>query len=177
MAIKVLVGCPTSEHKEYCLGEYIKGIRALTYPYVDILLVENSKDNVYFEKLSKLFPTIKGPWNDGARQRIVDSRNILRKKVLNGDYDYFFSLEQDIVPPKDAIERLLSHGKKIISGIYYKPVKMTDKEGRPANPFGIIDNQGKPASEINTSLKHNRLTLHKTHTRKVLHHNSSFMEI
>lgn len=152
MAIKVLVGCPTSHHKAYCLDKYVRGLNNLTYPHKEILIVENSKEDEYFNKISKLLPTIKGSWNESARQRIVDSRNLLRKKALEEKYDYFFSLEQDIVPPPDVIERLLSHGKKIISGVYYKPFKITDLDGTPGNPFSLFNNQGKPASEMNLPL-------------------------
>ncbi len=119
---KILIGCPTSEHKAYCFQEYLEGIKALTYPNFDVLLVDNSQDNNYFNKISKLLPTIKGPFIENARPRIAESRNLLRQKFLEGDYDYFLSLEQDVVPPKDVIERLLAHNKKVISGVYYKKI-------------------------------------------------------
>ena len=51
---KILVGCPTSFHKEYALEQYAESIKALTYPNYDILLVDNSKDDVYFKRIKKL---------------------------------------------------------------------------------------------------------------------------
>ena len=36
---KVLVGCPTSFHKDYCLKEYVVGLNKLTYKNKDILLI------------------------------------------------------------------------------------------------------------------------------------------
>lgn len=117
---KVLVGCPTSFHKEYCLDKYVAGVKALTYKNFDILLVDNSKDDVYFKKIKKTgLPVVKGPWFEGALDRIITSRNILRQKVLDGGYDYFFSLEQDVVPPRDVLERMIKHNKKIVTGIYF----------------------------------------------------------
>jgi len=116
---KVLVGCPTSFHKEYCFKEYLKGIKSLTYPNCDILLIENSEDNTYFNKIKKHLPTIKGPYHESALDRIIDSRNILREKVLKGNYDYLFSLEQDVIPPKETLNKLIKHNKKVISGIYF----------------------------------------------------------
>lgn len=117
---KVLVGCPTSEHKGYALERYAKGIKSLNYDKFDILLVDNSKDNDYLKKVEILgLPVIKGPYSESARQRIIDSRNILRQKVLDGCYDYFFSLEQDVIPPPDVIQRLLKHKKKIVTGVYF----------------------------------------------------------
>ncbi len=117
---KILVGCPTSFHKEYCLEKYYEGIKNLSYKNYDILLVDNSKDNNYFNKIKKIgLPVTKGPWFDGALDRIIKSRNILRRKVLDEGYDYFLSLEQDIIPPKDILERMLKHKKDIITGVYF----------------------------------------------------------
>lgn len=124
---RILVGCPTSFHKEYCLDKYVAGIKALTYKNFDILLVDNSKDDVYFEKIKKTgLPVIKGPWFEGALDRIIASRNILRQKVLDEGYDYFFSLEQDVVPPSGVLERMIKHNKKMVTGIYFAHNTMPD---------------------------------------------------
>jgi|SRR3989344_7460285 len=118
--MKILIGCPTADYKEYCLKEYAEAIKSLTYPSYDILLVDNSKGNTYLKEIQKLsLPVMKGPWFKGALQRIITSRNLLREHVLKNEYDYFLSLEQDVIPPKDIIENLLSHKKKVISAIYF----------------------------------------------------------
>ncbi len=117
---KVLVGCPTSDHKEYCLKEYVEAVKNLTYPNYDILIIDNSKDDIYLKKMKDLgLEAVKGKYYEGAMQRIVESRNLLRKKFLEGGYDYLLSLEQDVIPPKDVIERLLKHKKDITSGVYF----------------------------------------------------------
>ncbi len=117
---KILVGCPTSENQEYCLNEYSESVKNLNYPNYDILLVDNSKTDKYLKKLKqKGLPSIKGPWFEGAIDRIVTSRNIIRKKVLDEGYDYFFSLEQDVIPPRDVLTRLLKSKKNIISAVYF----------------------------------------------------------
>ena len=124
--MKILLGCPTSEHKAYCLEPYIKAIKSLTYPNYDILLIDNSQTKDYYKKIrSYNIPVIKDKYQEYARDRIIHSRNILRKHVLDNKYDYLFSLEQDVIPPKDILERLLSHKKQIISGVYYKKVYIT----------------------------------------------------
>ncbi|MDD5133674.1 MAG: hypothetical protein PHD81_00830 [Candidatus Nanoarchaeia archaeon] len=117
---KILVGCPTSNHKEYCLKEYVNGVKSLSYPNYDILIIDNSEEENYYKKLKEQLPTIRDKWMENARDRIVHSRNLLRKKVLEENYDYFLSLEQDVIPPKDIIERLLKHNKKIVSALYFK---------------------------------------------------------
>jgi len=153
--MKILIGCPTSFHKEYCLNEYAKAVKELNQ---DILLVDNSPNDEYLKKIKKLgLNVIKGPYFEGALDRIITSRNLLRKYVLENDYDYFFSLEQDVIPPKDIIERLLKHNKKVITGVYfahnkfpdgktelmplvYKLIK--DKDMRPLNQEELWENQG-----------------------------------
>ncbi|MAG45301.1 MAG: hypothetical protein CMH63_00830 [Nanoarchaeota archaeon] len=117
---KILIGCPTSFHKEYALPEYAKALKALTYSNHDILLVDNSKDDNYKKKIEAHgLPVIKGHWFESARDRIIASRNILRQKTLEKGYDYFFSLEQDVLPPPNILQDLLKHNKQLITAIYF----------------------------------------------------------
>jgi hypothetical protein len=117
--MKVLVGCPTSDHKAYCLKEYVAAVKNLTYPNYDIMIVDNSKSQAYSKKMKSMgLNVIKDGWNDNARERIVSSRNILRENVLQS-YDHFLSLEQDVIPPTNIIERMLEHKKPIITGMYF----------------------------------------------------------
>lgn len=117
---KVLVGCPTSFHKEYCLEQYANAVKNLTYKNYDVLLIDNSPDDIYLNKIRNYgINALKGPYHEGARDRIVASRNLLRKYAIDNNYDFLLSLEQDVIPPLDIIECLLSHNKKAISGIYF----------------------------------------------------------
>jgi GT2 family glycosyltransferase len=117
---KILVGCPTSEHKAYCLDKYAETVRSLTYPQYDILLVDNSATNTYAERIRQLgLPVLKDIYFEHARERITHSRNILREQVLEKGYDYFLCLEQDVIPPRDIIERLLQHQQPVVTGVYY----------------------------------------------------------
>lgn len=116
---RILIGCPTSNHKYYALKQYIGAIKTLTYNNCGVLLVDNSKTNAYYNLIKKDMPVIKGKYFESARERIVESRNILREKTLKGDYDYFLSLEQDVIPPRNIIERLMSYNKNIVTGVYF----------------------------------------------------------
>ena len=122
MQPRILVGCPTSFHKEYCLKKYADAVKGLTYKNHDVLLIDNSPEDDYFKKIKEAgLPVIKGPYFESARDRIVASRNILRKKVLEENYDFFLSLEQDVIQPADIIENLLQHKKEVISAVYFMP--------------------------------------------------------
>ncbi len=146
MNSNVLVGCPTAHYKGYCLEEYAKAVKSLTYQNYEVLLVDNSKEDDYSEKIKEQgLKVIKGPWFDGARERIVQSRNMLREKVLKGGYDYFFSLEQDVIPEKEVIEKLITHGKNIVSGVVHNNLPVGNEirlmpmvyVAHPADPTGL----------------------------------------
>jgi hypothetical protein len=126
---KVLVGCPTSNHKAYCLDKYLEVLQGLTYADYDVLLVDNSEGEEYSKTIKqKGVPVVKATHFPTARERIVVSRNLLRKEVLEKGYDYFLSLEQDVIPPKDVIERLLQHDKKVVSGVYFTKYTLHGQE-------------------------------------------------
>lgn len=120
MQPRILVGCPTSFHKEYALIQYTEAIKKFTYKNHDVLLVDNSPNENYLSRIRSLeLPVISGPYFESARDRIVASRNILRQKAIDDGYDYFLSLEQDVIPPSDILERLTRHNKKVISAVYF----------------------------------------------------------
>jgi hypothetical protein len=130
--VRVLVGCPTFEGYRYCLDEYAERVRGLTFPAYDVVLADNSRGDEYTYQIKKRdLDAVKAPHTINVYERIVTSRNILRQKVLEEGYDYFLSLEQDVIPPLDVIERLIRHGKDVVSGIYYKlyPVKVRGRDG------------------------------------------------
>ena len=41
---------------------------------------------------------IRDKWQPKARDRLVSSRNKIREYALENGYDYFLSLEQDVIP-------------------------------------------------------------------------------
>jgi GT2 family glycosyltransferase len=126
--MKVLVGSPVNEAYEYCLDEYLEGLKSLTYPDYDILLIDNSKTDTFYNKLKSLnIPVIRGEWFEEPRDRQVHGRNILREKAIEG-YDYFLNLDQDVIPPKDIIERFLAHKRRVLTGIYFNYKQFTQKE-------------------------------------------------
>ncbi|QQG38469.1 MAG: hypothetical protein HYS32_02575 [Candidatus Woesearchaeota archaeon] len=131
---KILVGAPIHEVKAYCYKDYCDILKKLTYKNYDILLADNSPTDNFMNLIKKEgIPVIKGPYFEGAMDRIVASRNLIVEHLLNNDYDYFFSLEADVIPPIDAIERLLAHKKEIVSGLYFNFQIL--REGRKPAPM------------------------------------------
>lgn len=71
-------------------------------------------------------------WSMGIRQLIIPgpepiglvgmpydmARNAACMRALEGGHSHLFFLDSDVVPPKDAILRLLAHNQPVISGMY-----------------------------------------------------------
>lgn len=121
---KVLVGVITASPYRYCLDEFIKSVRSFIYNNFDLLIVDNSKDNSYYDLLKSInLNVIKDEYTEDIRERLVHSRNILRDYILENNYDYLLSLEQDIIAPKDTINRLIRHNKDVVTAVYFKLVE------------------------------------------------------
>ena len=105
----------------------------MTYSSYDVLLVDNSANDRYLDKIKNAgLSALKGPYLPDLRDRVAASRNILRQKVIEEGYDYFLSLEQDIIPPLDVIEKLIRHRQPVVSGVYYKVLHVTyTHHGKP----------------------------------------------
>lgn len=120
---RVLVGGLVSDYHEYCTDRFIGNIKKLTYPNCDLLFIDNSKDDKFFNSIKNKLPVIKGKYYPAIYDRLIHNRNALRQKALDEGYDYFFNVDQDIILPRNAIEILISHNKKIITGLYFNPIK------------------------------------------------------
>ena len=137
MVAKVLVGCPTCDMHEAFLEEYLDAIKNLDYSDYDILLFEDSKTDSYSKRIIErgvevIREDYGGEVPEKPIARIVEGRNRLREEALKRGYDYLLFIDQDIIPPKDIIRKLVGRDKKIISGIYYKTATMVyrDDEGK-----------------------------------------------
>ena len=119
MQPKVLVGAPVSDMHAYCIKEFLTAIKSFTYSNYDILLVDNSKTNTFYNQIKEAVPVVRIPYELRARERVTKAHNILRDKALKEGYDYLFILDQDVIPPERAIEILISRNKKAIAGLYF----------------------------------------------------------
>jgi GT2 family glycosyltransferase len=136
---KVLIGCPTYSKYEYCVNRYIESVRNLDYNNYDILLVDNSSDDSFYNELKVRGINVeKIEYSEFARDRIVRSRNLLRQRAIEGNYDYLFSLEQDIIVKPHVLSRLLSHHKKIVSAYYTKRMNVTIKYENTGETVKVI---------------------------------------
>ena len=117
---KVLVFTVTYDGKDYCLDKFLEGLKSLNYPNYKHIFIDNSEDDSYSKKLSSMgYDVVHVDRAENTRAGIAKSQNVARRMAIDGDYDYMMSLESDILPPKDCIQRLVSHGKDVVTGLYH----------------------------------------------------------
>ena len=47
-------------------------------------------------------------------------RNFMCQQMLDHGFDWLFMLDSDVIPPPDAILRLMSHNLPLVSGVYHR---------------------------------------------------------
>ncbi len=136
---KVLIGCPTCKAYGYTLASYLKAVSQIDWENKELLLVDNSEDDEYYERLRKIgVNVIRAPhYKDNVNKMLVESRNIIRDYALKNGFDYLLSLEQDIIAPKDVIRRLIAHKKDAASALYTITFRLDVKDEKGKEIKGI----------------------------------------
>ncbi|MFC1686293.1 glycosyltransferase [Nanoarchaeota archaeon] len=128
---RVLVASPTYAGMRYCIERFLNRMKSLTYPNYDILLVENSDNEDFFNELKQeegLVILRYNPSEDNKLKRLIGSRNKIIDYALEKGYDYILMMDCDVIPPENVIEELLSHNKDIISSIYLNYFTQNNKQ-------------------------------------------------
>lgn len=130
---KILIFTPVYEAKDYCFEEFIENTKNFTYPNFEHIIIDNSKTNNYATKLrrrgiKKVYHVDRG---NNSREALARAQTFARQYAIENGYDYLFSLESDIFPPKDVLQRLLAHTTNVITGLY---LIGNDSEGKPFVP-------------------------------------------
>lgn len=124
---KVLICTPTSAYKDYCLKEWSKSIKNLTYD-ADLLIIDNTADEKHCKTFAnydfgrKTFIAKLPPKKDDLDLRFTMCRcnNYAMNFAIENGYDYMMSIESDVIAPRtDAIEILLSHQKAVCGFAYF----------------------------------------------------------
>jgi len=118
---KILVAAPIFDGMRYCIDQFIDRIKHLDYGDYDILLVDNSKSDLFSEELREKYDVNVSylPMDVPNMEKIIQSRNRILDYAVNKSYDYILMMDCDVIPPTDIIDKLLSHEKDIVSGLYY----------------------------------------------------------
>jgi glycosyltransferase involved in cell wall biosynthesis len=119
---RVLVGVTTYAGKDYILDKCMKHINELQYPKskIDVVIVDNSPTTAYYLKLirrgyKRVYHVERGA---NTREAITKAQNKIRKILLEGDYEYLFFVESDLLIPPDSLIRLMNHSVPVVGSIY-----------------------------------------------------------
>jgi len=123
---KVLIVVTAYDKKKYIIDRFLNSLKEIYYSSlnynteIEILIVDSSKTPDYAQYITeKGFNVISIEPSEGTKETLRDAYNKARDVFLKGDYTHFFSLEQDIIPDPDILNKLLKHKKDICSGLYY----------------------------------------------------------
>lgn len=122
---RILLGIVTYDGHQYCLDAFAASVSALigysaSFADIDTIAVDTSDNDGYSSALrDKGFNAV---WLGKGRrtriQKILDGRNLVRDAFLKHGYDALFFLDSDVIVQPDYLERLLSHGKDVVMGVY-----------------------------------------------------------
>ncbi|WP_298752985.1 glycosyltransferase family A protein [uncultured Arcobacter sp.] len=135
---KVLVATTVYEDKDYIFDKFLDNARNLDYPNFHVLIVDNSKTRDYYKVLKKKTKNMDNvtivhvPRGKHSREGVANGLNYIRDYVINNDYDYWMSIESDLIPPKNIISRLMMHQKPIVGCMYV--IGYIDNEKQPPRP-------------------------------------------
>lgn len=112
---KILLACPTYDGKAYCLDYWAESVKKLQkITPCDVLLVDNSKSNSYSKRIEGYgFKVIRSKRHKKTIKCIGEARKKINDYLIKNNYDFCFSLEQDVFPDRDVLKKLLNSFKKI----------------------------------------------------------------
>ena len=118
---QILVAAPTYKGMKYCNEEFLNSLKQINYENYDILIMDNSRTDDFFNELKKIkeIIVIKDKTKEERNyHRIVSSRNKILDYAKENNYDYILMMDSDVIAPVSIIEDLLSCNKDIVSGVY-----------------------------------------------------------
>lgn len=130
---KILIACPTSASKNYCLEDWLRNLNSIRWGgECHVLLVDNTNDmGVNADHLreqlavyvhTKSFEVIWDDPNgkDSLNTVLASGHEKCRQYAVQGDYDYLLHLESDVFPDADVLEKLVFFRKRVVNGLYYR---------------------------------------------------------
>lgn len=126
--MRVLLGSVTSDAKDYCASRFIDQIKGFD---CDALVVDNSDDpghtSIFKDAGIEVMHT--PPWVGDDRMSLSSllclGQEILRKKAIEGNYDYLFLLESDCFVTNDLVDWAVAYHAPVYTLTYPIQLKAT----------------------------------------------------
>lgn len=108
---KILVAIPYHQAKRYALDRLLERVQELSYKNIEVVMRWDLAEY-------------------GGTDNVKRQREFFRNMVLNDpSFTHLYFLGVDTIPPVDVLEKLLSHDKDIVGGVYWG--RHNAKNGRP----------------------------------------------
>ena len=116
--MKILIGTPIHEVKEYGIYEWLDSVSKLDWSDYFLLLVDNSPSRDFPERVKRYCQELglnfrlvhlERAGDKDVEERLALSREVIREEIIKGGYDVWFSWECDILLPPDALKILLPY--------------------------------------------------------------------
>lgn len=147
----------TYDGKDYIWDKFYENIKNLSYPNYDILIIDNTAGREYFKLLKKRTKKesniiVEHVLRGGtSREAQAKSLNRIREFILNNRYEYFMSIESDLIPPRDIIERLMCYKCPVVGTTYL--IGYADSKTQPPRPCIFATRKGKNGRTETYNLK------------------------
>jgi hypothetical protein len=131
---KVLIGTPTYEGKSYCLTQWIAQVLKVlsTDQDMKLLIFDTSRNGDYALHIRRLgIECVRIEPTSSNIETICKARGEIYRTALQGEFDFLLSLEQDVFPPPNILDRLITWQKHIV-GVPYAIRTYTDPITRRA---------------------------------------------
>jgi len=140
---KILMGVPIHRKKDYSFLRWVEAISKLDYPNIELFVIDNSPDTEYVEYVkAKLPENFKSTVihidvdKEDPEERISYARELIRKKVIDEGFDWWFSWETDTIAPPNILKELLSFGDRF-KLIHHMSPSRRDPDVDQENQFGL----------------------------------------
>lgn len=128
--VKVLTGCPIHPADSEYLKGYVESIRSQDYANLDLVFAETTGDEDFIQVLGKTGAIVlpAKPEKDERMEKIIAGREKIRQYFLeHEDYNFLWFVDADVRPPRDALSKLISADKDVISGVCLSPFNVGGK--------------------------------------------------
>lgn len=132
MTPRILIGIPFHPKKTYAIQHILDWVERQPYKNVEVIM----------------------RWHLGTfgeRDAVKKQREFFRSMAEEKDFDYFYSMGADTVPPLDTLERLLAAKKDVVGALYrqrkdHTPLPIAwvngDAEKHFLEPGGVVEVSG-----------------------------------
>jgi len=117
---KVLIFTTIYQGKDYALKEFLEHANKINYPNYQHIFVDNSPTLDYVAKLQGMgLDAYHVERGNNTREAIARACNFARRIAIDEGYDYFMSLESDIMCTPTVVQDLMKHGKDVVTALYH----------------------------------------------------------